>query len=126
MTDKIIDIENGVNPLDEILAMGDRPESKFWKPEAGKRYTIQLTNFRKEEDTDPNTHSKREWWKADVVSVDGESLSNKVFSTTSLAWKRAITPVMRREVKDTSDLLKISMKKIGTGMNLSYDIEVVK
>lgn len=126
MTNKIIDVENGVNPLTEMIAMGDRPESKFWKPEANVRYTIELTNFRKEEDSDPATHSIREWWKADVVSVDGESLSNKVFSTTSLAWKRAIAPVMMRELKDTSDLLKISMKKIGTGMNLSYDIEVVK
>jgi len=106
----------------KILEEATAPKKEYYKFETGKRKDVIITDFLFTRENVPDYNDKD-------VTVNKVCFTAKVldnteefeFSTLSVRFMNAIKPFIIE--KEPTDLIALSIKKIGEGTDTQYDIE---
>lgn len=99
--------------------------SNFVALDSDEQKVLKLTNWRFEKrPSDAKIGANEIEFSADVVEEDGEKVTDKIFSTLSKRLKVKFRPIF--ENRDRSDVIKLSILRIGEQFNTQYSVKELK
>ena len=101
----------------QLLEEATAKKNKFFIFETNTRYDVVITNFEMVKLEKPDQYGRDLQFKAKVLYEGGESEVNQSSSRFIAAIKPFIVD------KEPTDLVALSIKKIGEGADTQYDIE---
>jgi len=106
----------------ELLEEATAPKKEYYKFESGKRKDVIVTEFKFTRENVPDYNDKDTTVnKVCFTCKVLEAAQEFEFSTLSVRFMNAIKPFIIE--KEPSDLIALSIKKIGEGTDTQYDIE---
>ena len=87
----------------------------FVRLEPGSTNTLKLTNWRQ------GTWFDKPGLRFDVLEEDSKHV-RKIFSTTSKRLIRALQPIIIKAEEQGGNVISVSIRRIGEGLNTSYEV----
>ena len=89
-------------------------EGKYWKPEIGKKHTIVLSNWRRENRSymnDPKNEPKP-YLVFDLTSIDGVLIGVKEFSTSNRALNSMLFDFIEQAERTDQAFFKVTIRRL--------------